>query len=79
MTPWPGFDLINHPEFTPEHYGLGMVVGNPEVSLLQLAAAYACYWPTAAASDPCALPWTPPKQTPPQSFLPRPPLSSATS
>ena len=35
-------NLINHPEFTPEHYGLGMVVGNPEVSLLQLAAAYAC-------------------------------------
>jgi penicillin-binding protein 1C len=35
-------DLINRPEFTPEHYGLGMVVGNPEVSLLQLAAAYAC-------------------------------------
>jgi len=34
--------LINHPEFTPEHYGLGLVVGNPEVSLLQLAAAYAC-------------------------------------
>jgi penicillin-binding protein 1C len=34
--------LINHPEFTPERYGLGMVVGNPEVSLLQLAAAYAC-------------------------------------
>ena len=34
--------LINRPEFTPEHYGLGMVVGNPEVSLLQLAAAYAC-------------------------------------
>jgi penicillin-binding protein 1C len=37
-----GLGLINHPEFTPEHYGLGMVVGNPEVSLLQLAAAYAC-------------------------------------
>ena len=37
-----GLSLINHPEFTPEHYGLGMVVGNPEVSLLQLAAAYAC-------------------------------------
>jgi penicillin-binding protein 1C len=34
--------LINRPEFTPEHYGLGLVVGNPEVSLLQLAAAYAC-------------------------------------
>ena len=37
-----GLQLINRPEFTPEHYGLGMVVGNPEVSLLQLAAAYAC-------------------------------------
>ena len=34
--------LINRPEFNPEHYGLGLVVGNPEVSLLQLAAAYAC-------------------------------------
>jgi penicillin-binding protein 1C len=33
--------LINHPGRTPEHYGLGLVVGNPEVSLLQLAAAYA--------------------------------------
>ncbi len=33
--------LINHPERGPEHYGLGLVVGNPEVSLLQLAAAYA--------------------------------------
>ena len=35
-------NLINHPERGPEHYGLGLVVGNPEVSLLQLAAAYAC-------------------------------------
>jgi penicillin-binding protein 1C len=35
-------DLINHPKRGPEHYGLGLVVGNPEVSLLQLAAAYAC-------------------------------------
>jgi penicillin-binding protein 1C len=34
--------LINHPERPPEHYGLGLVVGNPEVSLLQMAAAYAC-------------------------------------
>jgi penicillin-binding protein 1C len=34
--------LINHPEFDPEHYGLGLVVGNPEVSLLQLAEAYTC-------------------------------------
>ena len=35
-------NLINHPERGPEHYGLGLVVGNPEVTLLQLAAAYAC-------------------------------------
>ncbi len=34
-------NLINHPERGPEHYGLGLVVGNPEVNLLQLAAAYA--------------------------------------
>jgi penicillin-binding protein 1C len=34
--------LINHPERGAGHYGLGLVVGNPEVSLLQLAAAYAC-------------------------------------
>jgi penicillin-binding protein 1C len=33
--------LINHPERGPEHYGLGLVVGNPEITLLQLAAAYA--------------------------------------
>ena len=33
--------LINRPQFDPEHYGLGMVVGNPEVSLLELATAYA--------------------------------------
>jgi penicillin-binding protein 1C len=37
-----GLHLINHPEFPPERYGLGLVVGNPEISLLQLAAAYAC-------------------------------------
>jgi penicillin-binding protein 1C len=37
-----GLHLINRPEFTPEHYGLGLVVGNPEVSLMQMAAAYAC-------------------------------------
>jgi penicillin-binding protein 1C len=37
-----GLHLINHPEFTPARYGLGLVVGNPEISLLQLAAAYAC-------------------------------------
>ncbi len=34
--------LINHPERGPDHYGLGLVVGNPEVTLLQLAQAYAC-------------------------------------
>lgn len=34
--------LLNHPELPPDHYGLGLVVGNPEVSLLQLAVAYAC-------------------------------------
>lgn len=34
--------LINHPDRSADHYGLGLVVGNPEVSLLQLAAAYAC-------------------------------------
>lgn len=34
--------LINHPELGPGHYGLGLVVGNPEVTLLQLAQAYAC-------------------------------------
>jgi penicillin-binding protein 1C len=34
--------LINHRERTAAHYGLGLVVGNPEVSLLQLATAFAC-------------------------------------
>ena len=34
--------LINHPERPADYYGLGLVVGNPEVSLLQLATAYAC-------------------------------------
>jgi len=34
-------NLINHPERGPQHYGLGLVVGNPEVTLLQMAAAYA--------------------------------------
>lgn len=34
--------LINHPERNAAHYGLGLVVGNPEVTLLELAAAYAC-------------------------------------
>ncbi len=33
--------LINRPEHGPGYYGLGLVVGNPEVSLVQLAAAYA--------------------------------------
>lgn len=34
--------LINHPEHGPDYYGLGLVVGNLEVNLLQMAAAYAC-------------------------------------
>jgi penicillin-binding protein 1C len=34
--------LINHPERSADYYGLGLVVGNPELSLVQLAAAYAC-------------------------------------
>ncbi|MZH01954.1 MAG: penicillin-binding protein 1C [Nitrospinae bacterium] len=34
-------DLINYPHRGPEHYGLGMVIGNPEVTLVQLATAYA--------------------------------------
>jgi penicillin-binding protein 1C len=34
--------LINHPDRSAAHYGLGLVVGNPEVTLLQLATAYAC-------------------------------------
>ncbi|HWR72546.1 MAG TPA: penicillin-binding transpeptidase domain-containing protein, partial [Nitrospirota bacterium] len=34
-------DLINHPERGPEHYGLGMAIGNPEVSPEQLATAFA--------------------------------------
>jgi len=34
--------LINRKDRGPDHYGLGLVVGNPEVSLLELAAAYAC-------------------------------------
>ena len=33
--------LINHPERGPEHYGLGMAIGNPEVNPGQLAEAYA--------------------------------------
>ena len=34
-------ELINFPQRGPEHYGLGMVIGNPEVTLVQLASAYA--------------------------------------
>ena len=34
-------NLINHPERGPEHYGLGMAIGNPEVSPEQLATAFA--------------------------------------
>jgi penicillin-binding protein 1C len=34
--------LINRGEHGPDYYGLGLVVGNPEVSLLQMATAYAC-------------------------------------
>ena len=34
-------DLINRPELGPEHYGLGMAIGNPEVSPEQLATAFA--------------------------------------
>jgi penicillin-binding protein 1C len=34
-------DLVNFPSLGADHYGLGLVVGNPEVSPLQLAAAYA--------------------------------------
>lgn len=33
--------LINHPEHGPEYYGLGMAIGNIEVSLEQLVTAYA--------------------------------------
>lgn len=34
-------NLINRPELGPDHYGLGMAIGNPEVSPEQLAAAFA--------------------------------------
>lgn len=34
-------NLINHADRGPEHYGLGMAIGNPEVSPEQLAAAFA--------------------------------------
>ncbi len=34
-------DLINRPELGSEHYGLGMAIGNPEVSPQQLATAFA--------------------------------------
>ena len=33
--------LINHPEYGPRYYGLGLAIGNPEVSLEQLVTAYA--------------------------------------
>lgn len=33
--------LINYPQYGPDYYGLGLVVGNPEVSLFQLVQAYA--------------------------------------
>lgn len=33
--------LINYPDLDADHYGLGLVVGNPEVSLEQLVSAYA--------------------------------------
>jgi penicillin-binding protein 1C len=33
--------LINYPDKGPDYYGLGMVVGNPEVSLVQLVSGYA--------------------------------------
>ena len=70
--------LINHPERSPDHYGLGLVVGNPEVSLLQLATAYSCLANSGVfrtlrlreddALDPGL-----------QSFPPRRPISSAIS
>jgi penicillin-binding protein 1C len=34
-------DLINDRSKGPDYYGLGLIVGNPEVTLVQLAAAYA--------------------------------------
>ncbi len=34
--------LINYQERGPRQYGLGLVVGNPEVTLLQLTQAYVC-------------------------------------
>jgi penicillin-binding protein 1C len=36
-------DLINYPEKGATHYGLGLVIGNPEVSLEQLVAAYTLF------------------------------------
>ena len=36
-------NLINHPERGPGHYGLGMAIGNPEVSPEQLATAFAMF------------------------------------
>ncbi|MEW6087482.1 MAG: penicillin-binding protein 1C [bacterium] len=34
-------NLINYPDKGPEYFGLGMAIGNPEITLQQLAAAYA--------------------------------------
>jgi penicillin-binding protein 1C len=34
--------LIHRPERGPDYYGLGLVLGNPEVTLVQLVNAYAC-------------------------------------
>lgn len=36
-------NLINYPKNSPEHYGLGLAVGNLEVTLEQLVAAYALF------------------------------------
>ena len=47
---------------TPEHYGLGLTIGNAEARLLELANAYAClarlgeYRPYALAQEPAAAP-----------------------
>jgi penicillin-binding protein 1C len=53
-------NLINHPQLGPEHYGLGLVVGNPEVTLLQLAAAYAALANQGIYRPPRLLARTPP-------------------
>jgi penicillin-binding protein 1C len=36
-------DLINYPSRDAQHYGLGLVLGNPEASLEQLTGAYAMF------------------------------------